>query len=144
MNTNKISRKIPNHQKPIEYDINLKYICKKCGQPHWLSFKEASTKNYKIVCDCDNIFKVKRVKGFKLKYYSISEKNKNSNFLDTRKNNTDTIDSDLLDNATKSLVNLGFTNSEAKNLIIKIYNESHIEDIGYLVKKALESLKNVK
>jgi Holliday junction resolvasome RuvABC DNA-binding subunit len=126
------------NQKPIEYDIHLKYICKKCGDIHWLSFKEASTKNYKIVCDCNNVFKVKRVKDFKVKYHSILPKAK------TQVVSTNSIPIDLLDDAVKYLATLGFTNSEAKNLVNKIYNEFPTNDVGLLVKKSLESLKNVK
>jgi Holliday junction resolvasome RuvABC DNA-binding subunit len=120
------------------YDIHLKYICKKCGDIHWLSFKEASTKNYKIVCDCNNIFKVKRVKDFKVKYHSILPKTK------TQVVSTNSIPIDLLDDAVKYLATLGFTNSEAKNLVNKIYNQFPTNDVGLLVKKSLESLKNVK
>lgn len=55
-------------QKPIDADIHLKYRCKKCGIDHWLSFKEASTKNFKVVCYCGSVFKVKQLSGFKFKY----------------------------------------------------------------------------
>lgn len=132
------------NQKPIEHDIHLKYLCSKCGQSHWLSFKEASTKHYKIVCDCDNVFTVKRVKGFKIKYASAMKENKKPDPVPVAKTNTNSISADLLNNAIKSLIGLGFTKSEAKDLLIKVYNESPTNDIGYLVKKTLESLKNVK
>ena len=132
------------NQKPIEHDIHLKYLCSKCGQSHWLSFKEASTKHYKIVCDCDNVFTVKRVKGFKLKYCSLIKQKKKPDLISVTKTNTNSISTDLLDSAIKSLIGLGFTKSEAKDLLIKTYNESPTDDIGYLVKKTLESLKNVK
>ena len=139
--TTKINKK--KNQKPIEYDIHLKYICKKCGQPHWLSFKEASTKNYKIVCDCDHIFKVKRVTGFKLKYDSVKI---NNSIVKETKPVTKTeniIPKDLLDTVVNSLVSLGFTVKEAKSLVIKSYSDFPTNDIGLLVKQTLESLKNV-
>ncbi|NBT08685.1 MAG: hypothetical protein EBS93_07000 [Chitinophagia bacterium] len=139
--TAKISNK--KNQKPIEYDIHLKYICKKCGQPHWLSFKEASTKNYKIVCDCNHIFKVKRVTGFKLKYDSL----KINKPVYTESKPVTKIDKsipkDLLDTVVNSLVKLGFTVSEAKSLVTKSYSDCPTNDIGLLVKQTLESLKNV-
>lgn len=132
------------NQKPIEHDIHLKYICKKCGQSHWLSFKEASTKNYKIVCDCDNIFKVKRVVGFKLKYDSVKINKpvttESKPVIKTENN----ISKDLLDTVVNSLIKLGFTISEAKSLVTKSYQECPTNDIGLLVKQTLESLKNVK
>lgn len=132
------------NQKPIQYDVHLKYLCSKCGQAHWLSFKEASTQNYKIVCDCDNIFKVKRVKDFKLKYDSSPSPSQQSHSVVTEKVSTNVLSVDLLESAVKSLSRLGFTASEAKSLVIKTYNEFPTDDIGFLVKKTLESLKNVK
>ena len=55
-------------QKPIEHDIHLKYKCPTCDQHHWLAFREAKTKNFKVVCDCNTVFKVKRISAFKIKY----------------------------------------------------------------------------
>lgn len=127
------------NQKPTEYDIHLKYLCQKCGQPHWLSFKEASTKNYKIVCDCNHIFKVKRVIDFKLKYATI----KTQPHVTPIKQQL-AIPSDTLTGVVKTLTNLGFTNSEAKNLATKTYSDFPTEDIGSLVKQILENIKNVK
>lgn len=130
------------NQKPIEHDIHLKYLCPKCGEPHWLSFKEASTKNYKIVCDCDHIFKVKRVAGFKLKY--VSNKVSKQEVSKPVEKLQPIIPSELLKSITKALTDLGFTNSEAKNLATKTYIDFPVDDIGLLVKRILESMKNVK
>jgi hypothetical protein len=63
-------------QRPIDYDIHLKYRCKSCDQDHWLSYLEASTNNFKVVCDCGTVFKLKRVVGFTLKYQKTTIKNK--------------------------------------------------------------------
>lgn len=131
------------NQKPIEYDIHLKYLCQKCGQPHWLSFKEASTKNYKIVCDCNHVFKVKRILDFKLKYATTKQTivKTPSHTIPIKQQ---TIPSDTLTGVVKTLTNLGFTNSEAKNLATKTYSDFPTEDIGSLVKQILENIKNVK
>lgn len=131
------------NQKPIEYDIHLKYICKKCGQPHWLSFKEASTKNYKVVCDCNHIFKVKRVTGFKIKYDSIKISKSVSATSKPVTKTDQSIPKDLLDTVVNSLVKFGFTVSEAKSLVTKSYSDCPTNDIGLLVKQTLESIKNV-
>lgn len=139
--TLKINKK---NQKPIEHDIHLKYICKKCGQSHWLSFREASTKNYKIVCDCNNIFKVKRVVGFKLKYDSVKINKPVTTESKPVTKTENSIPKDLLDTVVNSLVKLGFTISEAKSLVAKSYEDCPTNDIGLLVKQTLESLKNVK
>ena len=55
-------------ERPIEIDAHLKYKCPNdsCGYFHWLSLQEAQTKNFKIVCDCGNVFKPKRIKTLEI------------------------------------------------------------------------------
>jgi hypothetical protein len=130
MNTNKKSKNLSKNQKPIEYDIHLKYRCKKCGQDHWLSFNEASTKNFKVVCDCGKVFGVKLVKQFKLKYEQQINKK------------TTKVPVDLLDKAVKLLVGYGFTNSEAIELISNSYLQNPNDDFASLVKQTLASIRN--
>ena len=131
-----MTHKIPKKQKPIEHDIHLKYLCKKCGTPHWLSFKEASTKNFKIVCDCGYIFGVRRVSDFSIKYFTTKINPSNS----TIKNNN-IIPQDLLTKTVGVLVSYGFTTSEAQTLIMESYIKYPNNDIKSLVKQVLESLR---
>jgi phage terminase large subunit GpA-like protein len=116
------------NQKPIDYDIHLKYSCPKCGQYHWLSFKEASTKNFKVVCDCDEVFKVKRVKSFKIKYETKSI---------VQSSDKDNLSSQTIKTCVKTLEQYGFSSEEAKDLIIETYKETKICDVGNLIKQAL-------
>lgn len=119
------------NQKPTDYDIHLKYVCKKCGNTHWLSFKETSTKNFKIVCDCGKVFGVKRTKQFQIKYCGNpkpKEKPKISN--------------DLLNRSIKAFIGYGFTKDEASELLIKSYESNPIEDLFGLVKQTLEYLRS--
>ena len=141
MNTKTINK----NQKPIEHDIHLKYICQQCGTPHWLSFKEAQTKNFKIVCDCGDVFTVKRVKAFKIKYYDdIVAKSlpiqKPTVTQQTPPPNT--ISPNLLEQTVKALLPYGFTNDEAADLVTKSYSTNPNNDIVSLVKQTLESLRN--
>lgn len=128
-------------QKPIDFDIHLKYRCINCSQDHWLSYKEASTKNFKIVCDCGLVFKVKRVSGFKLLY---QKKEKNT----AKKPDPVVIDakvkisSDLLNRAVASLIKYGFTKDEASLLVSDVYVKNPVDDLNILVKQTLESLGN--
>ena len=137
-------------QKPVEHDIHLRYLCPQCGDSHWLSYKEASTKNYKIVCDCNNIFMVKRILNFKLKYHNENlpkskAKNETTNVTEQKSERKEQIiPVDILQTAVDSLLKFGFTKNEAKSLLTKIYNELPTNDIALLIKKSLESLKNVK
>ena len=129
-------------QKPIEHDIHLKYICKKCGLPHWLSFKEASTKNFKVVCDCGYVFGVKRILDFKLKFVQETELKTNNIIHESEKTDHQTISKDLLDKAIGVLIPYGFTQKEANELIIKSYAHCPNNEITSLVKQVLESLRS--
>ena len=129
MNTKKKSKRLSKNQKPIESDVHLKYRCKKCGQDHWLSIREASTKNFKIVCDCGRVFGVKLVKAFKLCYAQNSSKKINK------------IPVDLLDKSVKLLVGYGFTSQEATESVIESYNKNPNDDFASLVKQTLASMR---
>lgn len=133
-------------QKPTEYDVHLKYLCPKCGQSHWLSFKEASTKNFKIVCDCNTLFKVRRLETFKVKYVNSTIQTKKKTKTDTKPKSKDHSLSDTtLNKCIKILSQYGFSTYESKEMISKSYNEIQTEDIGILIKTALTKFgaKNV-
>lgn len=128
--------------KPIECDIHLKYICPQCGQTHWLSFKESCAKHFKIVCDCNNIFEVKRTKKIKLCFHR--KKNKSKPKKETRQNtdsSTNSIPLDLLNQCIDILMNYGFSKSEAKNIILKSYKNNPVNDLSNLIKQTLASWK---
>jgi hypothetical protein len=120
------------NQKPIEYDIHLKYQCSKCDQNHWISYLEASTKNFKIVCCCGKIIKIIRVKSFHLEYeeqkVSLSSVNEKEKL-------------DILSKAAKILVSYGYTEKQADELVIESYKENNTEDYASLVKQILESMR---
>lgn len=136
------------NQKPIEHDIHLKYRCSKCGQDHWLSFQEASTKNFKIVCYCGKVFQVKRVLSFKIKY---EQDNTKQTFQEQSQNNQTEapqtkpspveIPIDTLKNGVKILVGYGFTPEEASTLLKKTFENNKSLELVALIKKSLESLK---
>jgi hypothetical protein len=47
-----------NYLKPTDIDYYLQYVCPNslCKNHHWLTKKEAQVNNFKIVCDCGEIF----------------------------------------------------------------------------------------
>lgn len=153
-------------QKPIESDIHLKYRCNKCGLDHWLSYREASTKNFKVVCSCGSVFKVKRLLGFKLRYESSIPQSKQK---EVRNRETEivrpnpvpsviiapkvetvsdppkpeinrTIPVDLLEKSVKLLLSYGFTKTEATKLVTDTYFAVPVNDYPTLVKYTLQSL----
>lgn len=135
------------NQKPIEHDIHLKYLCQQCGQTHWLSFLEASTKNFKVVCYCGNTFKVKRVAGFKLKYANIKKKpTVVQNTPDPMASDSATeqeIPVDLLNNCAKILISYGYDKQESIELISSAYRKNPVDSVSSLVKQTLASLRNL-
>lgn len=138
---------IKKRQKPIELDAHFRYRCPKCGYDKWISLAEASTKNFKIVCDCKYVFQCKRIKGIKIQYYTkkktLNKSNnskqpepvqKSNEYIDT----SISIDENVLNKSIKILIGYGFTKQESYNLLIKAYNILKINTSSKLVKKALE------
>lgn len=135
------------NQKPIEHDIHLKYLCQQCEETHWLSFLEASTKNFKIVCHCGNIFKVKRVDGFKLKYANRKKKSAivqhTSDPMVSDSLTEQEIPIDLLNNCVKILTGYGYDKKESIDLLSSAYRENPVDSVSSLVKQTLASLKDL-
>ena len=134
------------NQKPIDFDVHLKYLCNRCGSIHWLSFKEASTDDFKIVCDCDNVFTVRRVSAIKIKYFDKAETKSQTVETEALKPSTEPsvfrqISRDLLEQTIKALIPYGFTSTEAKEMVTKSYRDNPNDNALMLVKQVLESLR---
>ena len=154
-------------QKPIEHDIHLKYKCPTCDQHHWLAFREAKTKNFKVVCDCNTVFKVKRISAFKIKYQL-----ENKSFeIEKIKNEIappivaapvvapivvppvvapivvapvvapPQIPLELLNKACKLFITYGFTQKESILLLKSSYEKNPVDDYSSLIKNTLELIK---
>ena len=155
-------------QKPIEHDIHLKYKCPTCDQHHWLAFREAKTKNFKVVCDCNTVFKVKRISAFKIKYQL-----ENKSFeIEKTKNEVappivappivtapvvapivvppvvvppvvapPQIPLELLNKACKLFITYGFTQKESILLLKSSYEKNPVDDYSSLIKNTLELIK---
>ena len=134
-------------QKPIEHDIHLKYRCAKCGQDHWLSYLEASTKQFKIACHCGKVFVVKRLSGFKLKYFEKPPviipvvESAPPVVVDPPVIEKPKIPVDLLNKSVTLLIGYGFTQAEAKELLNSSYEQNPIDDYASLVKQTLKLLR---
>lgn len=133
-------------QIPIEINAHFRYICPDihCRYDHWISLKEAQTKNFKIVCDCGKVFKPKTIVKVKL-IYKHKSKSKPSPPQDTPQTNpikptrieTVVISQQLLESCQKHLINYGFTESEAIQLINKAFGLTQIQDVSELTKYIL-------
>lgn len=129
-------------QKPVEYDVHLKYICPECHSEHWLSLLEASTANFKVVCHCGTIFKVKRILGMKLRYAKskISKPEKPEQPI-KQKTGVDIKNNNIAKQAVDIIQNYGFTRQEAIDLVVKCYDTDRVYSVSDLVKETLQSAR---
>lgn len=127
--------------KPIEIDAHFKYRCplNSCGFDHWLSLKQVSTKNYKIVCDCGTVFKPKVVKKLDIEFL-IENKEKQKNTSNNTVITQTTIPIDLQSKSSKILENYGFTTQECLLLTQKAFEQTKTDDVGFLVKYIIQNL----
>lgn len=127
--------------KPIDFDGHLKYRCPKCSCDHWISFKQARIEHFKVVCDCDTVFEVKPVEKIKLIYSTIELSDQTSHVINK---NTTAIDkneipTELLSKCNKILVGYGFTEDEAKSMLVKAYTAYPVDDCAMLIKISIGS-----
>lgn len=127
------------YQKPLDCDAHFKYKCPdpNCGFDHWLSLKESQTKNFKIVCDCGLVFRVKRIKKIKILYSEVKEDLSKNNPIKQSETIQQNLPSDLLQKGCETLIKYGFTKNESKELLIKAFQEQQTFDIVELIKLAL-------
>jgi hypothetical protein len=132
---NKTIKTVKTFQKPIDFNVVLQYRCPNCENDYWITYLQASTKNFKMVCDCGTIFKPKRITDLKLKF---EKRIKNVN---QQSSPNTTIPNDLLNNCVNVLVGYGFDKKEAQDLISSAFNKSPSDSVSSLVKQALESMR---
>lgn len=110
--------------RPIDVEVYIKYRCnnKKCEMNHWISFAEAKTPNYRIVCDCGKVLRPKPVSKIKIVY---PKKNKTN--LDK-----------ILDESYKALSHYGFSKQESDHYTKIAFSNLQTNDIGSLVKEAIK------
>jgi hypothetical protein len=133
-----------NNQKPIEIDAHFKYRCPKsnCGYDHWLSLKETQTKNFKIVCDCGNIFKPKKITKIKIVYEANSVKTQQQESVVKNESVVQSyeIPVDTENKCVKILAKYGFTHSESVELINKGYLKNPTNDATALIRYIIKNL----
>lgn len=139
--------------KPSSHDIHYEYICPNCGFNHWLSSVEASTKNYKIVCDCKSIIIPKPIKNIEIIYKEgkidfFSKENEENNSSNSQEQSPETsteskkikIDKKVLKQCTAILEQYGFEKKEASEMIKEIFDETKHQDVKILVKLAIQKI----
>lgn len=125
------------NQKPIDVEVNIKYICpnNKCGYDHWISLKEAQTKNFKIVCDCSTVFSPKPIQKISIKYKKRTQKTSVSNDQPVVVEHN--IPPNLLEKSSRVMQTFGFREKEANQLLTEFYRTNPISDYKQLVQSTL-------
>lgn len=125
------------NQKPTEIEAHIKYTCpnEKCKFDHWISLKEAQTKNFKIVCDCSTIFSPKTIKGVFVKYKKPKAKSIISS--PTEQTVYHTIPNDILVKSSKIMQTFGFRKGEADIMLTEFFKTNPITDFKQLVQNTL-------
>lgn len=132
-------------QKPIEVDLHLRYRCPKvkCGYDHWISLRQARTKNFKIVCDCGNVFNPKQVIKIKVLYKNKTKKKFCSDRVETKPVLDTIVSEETKNSCSKLLMTYGFTKEESFILIDKAHKQSKIDSPSLLVKFILQNLETL-
>lgn len=116
------------NQKPIDIDVSFKYLCPQCNLEHWLFLRETQTKNYKVVCECGQVFTPKRIKKLRIIYNNKTQSAKKTIKLPL----------DILDECTKILVGYGFDSKKSAKIIELAYKQIKLTDIPSLIKMAIK------
>jgi hypothetical protein len=129
--------------KPVECIADLRYRCTNCGLDHWVSIKEAKTRDFIIVCDCDTLLKVKQIQTVNVVYV-------NDATLQKRPVNTTQApiiptvkptDAKVISQACAVLSTYGFTKQEAMDMATKYTEKESFTDVKILVSKILSNLE---
>lgn len=130
---------VKSSQKPIEYNISFRYICPNtdCNYDHWIFLREAQTKGFKIVCECNTVFKVKTIDNIKILYSKTKTKNK----INQENGSSDIVPIDTMQSCVTILEGYGFEKTEAKKLIYKVYSQIQDKTPLNIIKNALKSLE---
>jgi Holliday junction resolvasome RuvABC DNA-binding subunit len=133
--------------KPIDIDGHFKYRCPGCGIDHWASFKEASTRHFIIVCDCSEVFSVKRISNIeivfakkKIKEQEIQKTEPEKKEVVKEIKQSVEIPDETLNKSIKMLVALGFMKDEAESMLKETDASDPTENIALLVKKSIAKI----
>lgn len=136
MTTKKHKKK---NQKPTKIDAHFRYVCPNpdCVYDHWISLKETQTKNFKIVCDCNTVFKPKQILKLKILYKTQPQKKitKQPKIVKQPK-----ITLALSNKCVKILTGYGFTEQESVILTNNGFVKNPCDDPTILVKYILQNI----
>jgi len=124
--------------KPISLDAQFKYKCTNpdCESEHWLFLNQVQVKGFRLVCDCNNVYRIRRIENLKIRYSKKIKKTKTESIVSPE--TVLEVWPEHLKKAYKTLENYGFSNKEAVEMINKVYNTNKCDNPLLLVKDALK------
>ena len=141
--------------KPIEIEAHLKYRCPNCEILHWISLKEASTKGFIIVCECNSILRPKLVTDLRIKYQCkktvaqpVIQEPTVEEIVEPQVIEEIPVEippkpvppKELFDSCVPVLQNYGFTPSEARDLINNTYVDHSVCSLPDFIKYCLKNI----
>lgn len=130
-------------QKPKEYEVSFRYVCKKCEASHWLFLRETQTKNFKIVCSCSNVIRPKRIKDISINYENKAE------VLGQTKTQTPCentpyppvpkVPIDTMEQCVRILESYGYSRVESTDIVNKSYFSLLVDDVKTIIEYGLKT-----
>jgi hypothetical protein len=130
--------------KPVECVADLRYRCTNCGLDHWISLREAKTKNFMIVCDCETLLKVKQIQTINVVY--VEDTTLQNPPINIKQASASTpivkqTDDKIVSQACAVLSTYGFTRQEALDIATRYTDKESFTDVKTLVSKILSNLE---
>lgn len=130
-------------EKPIKTDASFLYICPNdnCRIEHWVYLREAQTKNFKVVCYCGTVFKVKQIQNIHINYLTIDNNVQKipENIICDKPQVV--VPLDIEEKCVKILTEYGFTEIESKDILNKAYQKCATDSPIELIKLSLQLLE---
>lgn len=130
--------------KPVECVADLRYLCTNCGLDHWISLREAKTKNFMIVCDCETLLKVKQIQTINVVYVedtTLQNSSVNGKYTPSDASVIKQTDTKIVSQACAILSTYGFTKQEALEIATRYTEKESFTDVKTLVSKILSNLE---
>jgi len=136
-----------NLQKPTNIDCYLEYTCpkKSCSYKVWITLGEAKVKNFKIVCDCGQVYRPKRIQNLNITYSNIHKSKRIPKVPKNSPTDINGVPVDIMEACVTILDGYGFVRTESIKLVSQAYFSCEDKTTIGILKKALTLLeiKNV-
>lgn len=127
--------------KPVSKDIYYEYICSQCGCNHWITHREASSKNFRIICDCEAIIKPQRIIDTKI-IYAKPKHRKNDSSVTTGQRRLNPSTDPVIKETNGQENNTACAVAETSLLKIQQQAANIMSQYGYTIEEAMRIIIN--